>query len=55
MEKTKLYAYIVFEGNDDFPLEVVTSRPEFSPFSAAIHAGLDIDMYVFPPFSEPEE
>ena len=31
MEKTRLYAYIAFEGNDDFPLEVVTTRLHVAP------------------------
>ena len=31
MEKTRLYAYIVFESNEVFPLEVVTSRLNVQP------------------------
>lgn len=31
MEKTNLYSYIVFEGNDDFPLEAVTNRLQVHP------------------------
>lgn len=31
MEKTNLYTYIIFEGNDDFPLEVVTDRLQIQP------------------------
>ncbi|WP_413366644.1 DUF4279 domain-containing protein [Lysinibacillus sp. 3P01SB] len=31
MEKTNLYAYIKFSGNDDFPLEVVTNRLQIQP------------------------
>lgn len=31
MDKTSLYAYILFSGNDDFPLEVVTERLGVQP------------------------
>lgn len=31
MEKTSLYAYISFSGNDDFPLDVVTERLGVQP------------------------
>ena len=31
MDKTSLYAYILFSGNDDFPLDVVTERLGVQP------------------------
>ncbi|MFJ5771680.1 DUF4279 domain-containing protein [Psychrobacillus sp. NPDC093180] len=31
MERTSLYAYIIFTGNDDFPLDVVTERLGVQP------------------------
>ncbi|MBP3953100.1 DUF4279 domain-containing protein [Bacillus suaedae] len=31
MNKTSLYSYILFSGNDDFPLEVVTERLGVNP------------------------
>ena len=31
MDKTRLYAYIQFSGNDDFPLEILTNRLGIQP------------------------
>lgn len=31
MDKTSLYAYILFSGNDDFPIDVVTGRLGVQP------------------------
>ncbi|MEG0385698.1 MAG: DUF4279 domain-containing protein [Solibacillus sp.] len=31
MDKTSLYAYILFTGNDDFPLDIVTDRLGVQP------------------------
>lgn len=33
MDKTRLYAYIKFIGNDDFPLDVLTERLGVKPTS----------------------